>query len=219
MVITPMDLLHHSWSRSWQALGASGDGVALMQQLITAYNEPQRKYHTVQHLSECLSVLAEQLHLAQHAGEVEMALWFHDAVYDVHAKDNEAQSAAWATRALQLAGVGVDGIARIEALIMATYHNAAPQTTDQQLLVDVDLAILGADETRFLEYETQIRAEYAWVPEELFQTTRRGILKAFADRQPIYGTPALRELFERQAHLNLEQSVAVLAGTAHSCSS
>ena len=205
-----MDLLQLSWARCWHLLGGQGDGIALMQALIAAYKQPQRHYHTLQHLSECITLLTGQLHLAEYAGEVEMALWFHDAVYDVHAKDNEAQSAAWATEALSMAGLKDDAVARIEALIMATCHSALPQTMDQQLLVDVDLAILGALPSRFSEYEQQIRAEYAWVPEELFNQTRLGILKAFAVQQPIYHTAQLRDLLECQAHHNLGVSISAL---------
>ena len=200
-----------SWIRCWQALGATGDGLALMQQLIAAYQKPQRHYHTVQHLGECLSLLAGQMHIAQHPAEIEMALWFHDAIYDVHAKDNEAQSAAWATAALLMAGVGEEAITRIHALIMVTCHSGQPETADEQLLVDIDLAILGQAPQRFREYEAQIKAEYAWVEEQLFQRTRLGILKTFAARQPIYGTPALAELLERQAHHNLDGAIAQLA--------
>jgi hypothetical protein len=36
---------------------------------------------------------------------------------------------------------------------MATCHTAKPADADQQLLVDIDLAILGAEPARFAEYE------------------------------------------------------------------
>jgi predicted metal-dependent HD superfamily phosphohydrolase len=207
-----MTLLQESWARSWNALGAVGDGLALMEELIAAYKEPQRHYHTLQHLTECFALLKGHLHLAQHASEVEIALWFHDAVYDVKAKDNEEKSASWAATALQAAGVDNEIVERVTTLIMATCHNAKPENTDQQLLVDVDLAILGASRTRFIEYEEQVRAEYAWVPEELFRSTRLNILNEFNARRPIYNTNMFRELFEIQAHDNMSYSIAKLCG-------
>jgi predicted metal-dependent HD superfamily phosphohydrolase len=207
-----MTLLQESWARSWNALGAVGDGLALMEELIAAYKEPQRHYHTLQHLTECIALLKGHLHLAQHASEVEIALWFHDAVYDVKAKDNEEKSASWAATALQAAGVDNEIVERVTTLIMATCHNAKPENTDQQLLVDVDLAILGASRTRFIEYEEQVRAEYAWVPEELFRSTRLNILNEFNARRPIYNTNMFRELFEIQAHDNMSYSIAKLCG-------
>jgi predicted metal-dependent HD superfamily phosphohydrolase len=207
-----MTLLQESWSRSWNALGAVGDGLALMKELIAAYKEPQRRYHTLQHLTECLALLKGQLHFAEHASEVEIALWFHDAVYDVKAKDNEEKSANWAAKSLDEAGIAHDVIERVRALIMATCHSAKPENADQQLLVDVDLAILGAPRARFIEYEEQVRSEYAWVPDELFRSTRLNILNEFNARRPIYSTSMLRDLFEIQAHDNMNYSIAKLSG-------
>lgn len=205
-----MTLLQESWSRSWHAIGAMDDGLALMEELIAAYKEPQRHYHTLQHLTECIALLKGQLHFAEHAGEVEIALWFHDAVYDVKAKNNEAQSADWAVKSLHEAEIAHDVIERVRALIMATCHSAKPENTDQQLLVDVDLAILGAPRTRFIEYEEQVRSEYAWVPDELFKSTRLSIMSEFNVRHPIFSTPLLKERLEHQAHINLRDSIAKL---------
>jgi predicted metal-dependent HD superfamily phosphohydrolase len=205
-------LLNTSWSRCWRALGAEGNGVKLMQQLLAAYQEPQRKYHTLQHLAECLALLQEHLDLAEQAGEVEIALWFHDAVYDVKAGDNEQKSADWAARSLVEAGVAQQRIDRVAQLIMATRHAVLPEGRDQQLLVDIDLAILGSLRERFLEYEQQIGEEYSWVPEMLFRHKRRAVLEEFMARCPIYSTVALQQQFERQAHDNLAFSLERLAG-------
>lgn len=205
-------MLQTSWLRCWQALGASGDGRGLMERLLAAYGEPQRKYHTLQHLSECVSLLERCLPLAEHPAEVEIALWFHDAVYDVRGKDNEARSAAWAQAELRVGGVSAEVVERVTRLIMATCHAALPAGTDQQLLVDVDLAILGASRPRFIEYEAQVRAEYEWVPGWLFRRKRRDILKEFLARQPIYNTPLIRDELESQARENLAYSIVQLGG-------
>ncbi len=204
--------LQASWTRCWQTLGAAGDGLVLRDRLLVAWAEPQRKYHTLQHLGECLSLFDRCRQLAEQPAEVEMALWFHDAVYDVKGKDNEARSAAWAQAELQAAGVSAAVIERITGHIMATCHAALPVGVDQQLLVDIDLSILGASRPRFLEYEEQVRAEYAWVPGFLFRRKRREILKEFLARQPFYNTPSMREAFESQARDNLAYSIAALGG-------
>lgn len=144
----------------WAALGASRSDDALFGQLLAAWNEPQRHYHTQQHLHECLSQFELLRAAADHPAEIELALWFHDAVYDVHAHDNEVRSADWARSAMQAAGMSDAIIQRVTALILATCHDAAPQTCDQQLLLDIDLSILGAPAARFAEYTQQVRAEY-----------------------------------------------------------
>ena len=181
---------------------------ALYTQLLAAWSEPQRHYHTLQHLAECLTLADSQRDEMTHPAEVVLALWFHDAVYDVRAHDNEARSAQWAAQVLNEAGVSPDECARIDALIMATCHGAAasPGTPDSALLVDIDLAILGSEESRFAEYEAQIRAEYAWVPPEVFAVKRRAVLRSFLDRPRIYTTDTMVARFEAQARRNLART-------------
>lgn len=179
--MTPLQAssLQASWGRAWRALGLPAPD-ALFDRLVASWDEPQRKYHTVQHLLECIERLAPMLGQAQQAGEVELALWFHDAIYDVQGHDNEARSANWAAQALTEAGAATDVVERVRALIMATCHAALPTTPDAQLLVDIDLSILGATPERFDEYERQVRDEYAWVPEPLFRDKRKAVLEGRA---------------------------------------
>jgi predicted metal-dependent HD superfamily phosphohydrolase len=148
--------------------------------------------------------------LAPHPAEVEMALWFHDAIYDVHRHDNEEQSAQWAREALEAAGVAAEVAARIEQLVLATQHTAIPHGADACLLVDIDLGILGAEKARFAEYERQIRAEYAHVPEPLFSQRRRAILRSFLERPAIYGTEPFRAALEERARCNLARSIEAI---------
>lgn len=201
-----MHALANSWSRTWQALGTPAPA-GLMEQLLARYAEPHRRYHSQQHLHECLAHLVPALHLAEHPGEIEIALWFHDAIYELKAQDNEAQSAQWAARELAAAGLAPEACERVVALVMATRHAALPPSGDAQLLVDVDLAILGAAPERFAEYERQIREEYAWVPGWIFRRKRRAVLRQFLERDPIYGTAHFRERLEAAARRNLAQAV------------
>jgi predicted metal-dependent HD superfamily phosphohydrolase len=200
------DLFHHCW----EALGAQGDESELFQALLTAYQEPQRHYHTLEHLSECMALFDDHRHLARQPAEVEMALWFHDAVYDVQAHDNEARSAQWAETALTQAGVGSHHVQQVVQHILATRHTEVPEAGDQALLVDVDMAILGAPRARFDAYETQVRAEYAWVPEAVFRQKRGEILTAFLARPLLYQTPVLHQLLEAPARANLAHSLQAL---------
>lgn len=194
--------LHRHWLHAWNGLHHTPPP-GLYEQLLQAYSEPQRHYHTLQHLDECLQLQSESAHLAQRPAEIAMALWFHDAVYDVKAHDNEACSADWAVTALQSAGVGAEVQARVRALIMATEHTAAPLTGDAALLVDIDLAILAAAPARFAEYEQQIRQEYAWVLEDVFMEKRCAVLQSFMSRPHIYNITFFHQMLEAQARANL----------------
>ena len=200
-------LLNNSWGRVWKGLDATGDEIAIYDQLITRYSEPWRKYHTLQHLQECITLFDSVAHLAVRAAEVEAALWFHDAVYELHQPDNEGASAQLARQVLSASGVTSDVCSRIAELILLTKHNALPLAPDEQLLVDIDLAILGASPSRFAEYERQIRVEYSFVPENDFREMRGDILRSFVTRAHLYSTPHFRGLLEQQARINLANSL------------
>jgi predicted metal-dependent HD superfamily phosphohydrolase len=179
--------LQSSWQRAWRGVGAVGDGLAWCERLLACYQEPHRHYHTLQHLGECLAAFDQARALAPHPDEIALALWFHDAIYDVKRSDNEA---------------------RMHTLIMATRHDAVPADADAQLLVDIDLGILGADTARFAEYEAQIRREYAFVPGWLFRHKRRAILQGFLERPRLYTTPYFHDRLETRARENLARAVA-----------
>lgn len=195
-----------SWRAAWQASGAAPND-ALHAELLASYAEPHRAYHTPLHLAECLALFDEFRALAERAAEVEIALWFHDAVYDVHRHDNEAASADWARAALLDAGAAGDVAGRVAALVLATRHSIAPATADEQLLVDIDLAILGAAPARFAEYEAQIRVEYGFVPQPVFDEKRGAILAGFLARPVLYGTAELRPRLEATARANLRAAI------------
>ena len=202
------EALRANWNAAWRALDVAAPDEALCAELQQRYGEPQRHYHTMQHLGECLAWFEREDALAEHPGEVALALWFHDAIYDVHAHDNEARSADWARQALLAAGVNAEAAERVHALVMATRHDAVPEGRDAELLIDIDLSILGAGRERFDEYERQVHAEYAFVPEEVRLPRRRDILQRFLDRKAIYATPRMHAQLEAQARINLQRSIA-----------
>lgn len=199
--------LRRLWADAWRDLGIEAADDALFDRLLAGYDEPQRAYHTRQHLAECLLHFDRVRSQAGRPGEVALALWFHDAVYALDRHDNEARSADWARRTVREAGVAPEAGERVHELVMATRHDAVPEGKDAQLLVDIDLAILGAPPERFAEYEQQIRLEYAHIPPEVFEPRRREILGRFLAREPLYQTASLRLLLEAAARRNLQQAL------------
>lgn len=212
MVLTEDFKTRHTaqWQASWQALSGQPGDPALHDALVARYDEPHRHYHTLQHLDACLRHLPALRSQARHPDEILLALWFHDAIYEIGAADNETRSADWAAQAVADAGVKPDVTRRIHALVMATRHDGAPQSGDQQVLLDVDLAILGAPADVFDRYELQIRAEYQSVAEPAFRSNRCRILQGFLARQRIYHTPLFFAQRETQARTNLTRSIAAL---------
>ncbi|PSB28445.1 N-methyl-D-aspartate receptor NMDAR2C subunit [Stenomitos frigidus] len=199
------------FQKVWQHFGGH-DGSALFTQLLEAYLQPHRAYHTATHLEACLRQFDLAQAEAEHPAEVEVALWFHDAVYVPNAVDNEAQSALWATQRLQQLGVSAVVIDRIAAMIVATKHDRLPEHHDCKLLLDIDLSILGQAPEPFDAYEQCIRREYAWVPKAQYCTGRAAILERFLQRSTIYYTSFFRERLEAQARQNLERSLTKLRG-------
>jgi predicted metal-dependent HD superfamily phosphohydrolase len=207
---TTINELQASWNDTWHDLHLCAPA-GVFAALLARWAEPHRKYHTLQHLHECLALFALHRALAQRPGEVGLALWFHDAIYDTSRHDNEAASADWGQRVLREAGAAPDVVDRVGALILATRHSQAPVTPDERLLVDIDLAILGAEPARFAEYERQIRDEYGFVPDDVFRDKRAEILRGFLARPALFATTALAGRFEAPARANLAGAIARLA--------
>ena len=201
--------LREKWEATWRQLGAAPP-LGVFEEVMARYAEAHRRYHTVRHLEECFEVLARVRGEAERPGEVELALWFHDAVYDTKRHDNEQRSAQWARSVVGRTRLDVDVGDRVAALVMATRHDATPVGADACVLVDVDLSILGAEPLRFDEYERQVREEYRWVPEAAFRRERRKILRGLLERPALFNTARMRESLERRARANLERSLALL---------
>jgi len=195
------------WHEMWKELGAASPDPKLYGELIARYSEPHRKYHTLRHLDECFEKLDEVRALAEHPAEIELALWFHDAIYNVKRRDNEKKSADWARASALAAGTPADACNRVHSLVMATRHKAVPRGTDAEILVDIDLSILGAAPERFDEFERQVREEYAWVPEFVFRRERKAILKKILARPRVFSTARFRDRYEQQARSNIERSL------------
>jgi predicted metal-dependent HD superfamily phosphohydrolase len=159
-----------------------------------------------------LATLDEFNHLAAYPAEVECALWFHDAIYEPMSNSNEERSANWAAEFGGRVGVPSESVARIRAHIMATRHVALPVDDDSRLVVDIDLAILGADPSRYDEFDRDVRREYRWVPGIVYRSKRAAILQSFLDRPRIYHAQLAYERFEHNARANLSGAIRTLVG-------
>lgn len=200
----------HRWQNLWHRLNGQTEPKTAYDALVALYSEPQRAYHTLNHINDCLSQFEQVRHLATQGDVVEMALWLHDVIYDPRAADNEEQSARWAVEVMQAAQMATETIDAVSELILATKHTGLPQGNDAQLLVDIDLSILGRPPAHFDQYEAQIRVEYQWVPLAQYRSGRSHILQTFLNRETIYQTSFFQAQFETQARENLARSIGRL---------
>ena len=198
------------WNGLLSTLGLPEDA-ATFAALDAAYREPHRHYHTTRHIDDCLEKFDGLRNGAEQPGAIELALWFHDAIYLPYGSGNEEKSAEWALRFLRGAGAGdVLGL-RVHGLIMATRHDAVANDGDTAILIDVDLSILGSERERYDAFEKEIRREYRWVPRPLYRRERRRILASFLQRERIFLTADFHRRFEALARDNIERAIGDLA--------
>ncbi len=181
-------------------------------ELAARYSDPERHYHNLVHIGEMLVMVDVHAPAASNIAALRFAVWFHDAVYDSRAKDNEERSVELAMRVLPGLGVTAEMTANVARLILLTKtHHADPDDLDGQVLLDADLAILGAREPRYDEYAAAIRREYAWVPDEAYRTGRRAVLETFLKRPRIYFIESLFNLREERARKNIGKEIERLS--------
>lgn len=195
------------WLELWQRLGVQNSPASFFAELEARYSERYRAYHNLAHVMDCLAEFESARSLAHDPSAVEMAIWYHDAVYDPRAKDNEEQSAGLAAKVGSEIGLPSSLNQRVNNLILATKKHDASLDRDAAVMVDVDLSILGREPQRFDEYENQIRQEYGWVSDEAFAAGRTAVLESFLARPVVYSTELFRNKYEQQARENLKRSI------------
>jgi len=178
--------------------------------LICAYSEKHRAYHSIKHIEDCLTKLDLSSELLEDLPAVEIAIWFHDAIYRPHSSTNEVDSADWASAFLSASGAPALLVNTVHSLIVATKHDVALSSTDQAVLVDIDLSILGSEPAEYRKFEENVRTEYRLVPGPIFRSKRAKILQSFLDRNSIYNIQQYRELYEESARVNLENAIQLL---------
>lgn len=206
---TPKQLSAEAFANAFAALSLQPSD-ALHAELIARYSAPARHYHNTLHLSECLALLADHAADCESAPTVAVALWFHDAIYDPQRHDNEAQSADYAERCVHARGAPDTLVAKLRNMIMATAGHAPSSDRDTTLLVDIDLAILGAEDQRFDQYEAGIRAEFCHVDDATYCRHRARFLASMLDRQPLFASTAIAATHTRRARANLQRLLASL---------
>lgn len=172
--------------------------------LSAAYRQSHRHYHTPRHIADCLLQFDALRDEAEQAHAIELAIWFHDAVYNPYRSDNEQASADWALRFLRGNGAPASLRERVEALILATRHDAVATDHDMAILIDIDLSILGSAPDAYEDYRRAVRREYRWVPGVLFRRNRRAVLESFLRRERIFLTDHFHASHEARARANID---------------
>lgn len=197
------------WTSLMNAFGFA-ENKDTFSELLEVHTGKDRHYHSDIHISACLKHLETVREQLDDWKVLALAFWFHDAVYKPFSATNERDSANWAMQFLKDNGAAQEKIERIDALIMATCHNGQATDNDMQILIDIDLSILGARADVYDIYEKNIRKEYRRVPGFLFRKKRKALLQSFLDQDQIFGSEYFKGLLEKQARINLQNAIDVL---------
>lgn len=184
--------------------------------LLARWAEPQRRYHTVDHLRAVLDRVDELTDQGGEGGELELvrlAAWFHDAVYRPDRSENEERSALLAEKALAEAGLTPHEVAEVARLVRLTVtHDPADGDLNGETLCDADLAILASAPDTYARYAAAVREEYAFVPEDTFREGRTAVLRHLLDLPRLFRTPYGAAVWEEKARENVERELKELRG-------
>ncbi|MGW2648645.1 HD domain-containing protein [Streptomyces sp. NPDC001393] len=210
-----LDALRLRFARALEAARAPGGGpdpAPYADNLLARWQEPQRRYHTVAHLTAVLDRIDVLEKYAADPDVVRLAAWFHDAVYLPERSENEERSARLAERALPEAGVPQETAAEVARLVRLTVtHDPADDDRDGQVLCDADLAILAAPPSAYAAYTAEVREEYHFVPNDAFREGRSAVLRQLLELPRLFRTPYGREHWEATARYNLASELEMLS--------
>ncbi|MGH8547687.1 MAG: HD domain-containing protein [Methylococcales bacterium] len=193
------------WKRCLRP-NATMDASQVYRDLVNRYAEPGRFYHTGSHVGHCLLEFDRAASRIECPDAVELALWFHDAVFVPGARDNERRSAEllgkWGTT--WFAAAFVDKVCK---LILMTTHRQPPEPGDESYLVDIDLSSFGLEWPDFMRDTLLVRKEQSHVPDAVYYPAHAKFLQMLLDRPRIFYTDFFRERYEQSARRNITRSL------------
>jgi predicted metal-dependent HD superfamily phosphohydrolase len=172
-------------------------------EIVSAYTNRSRHYHTLHHLENLYSELIPFKNRFTHWDALIFALVYHDIIYRVTKNDNEEKSAARAKQRLQDTGVPTNKVEYSGMLILATKKHE-PSTDEVNLFTDADLSVLGSTAEVYEIYTLHIRKEYAIFPDLLYKPGRKKVLEHFLAMDRIFKTKEFFDRYELRARINLQ---------------
>jgi len=147
---------------------------------------------------------------------VELAIWFHDAIYNFPAYENEKLSAAFfMEKSANLLGTRFRE--SVEALIIATEHIRPPEDPDQRILVDVDLSSFGLPWDQFAADGKNIRQELHYLSDAEFYAGQIAFMEALLSRERIFNTAHFHDSYEAKARENVSRYLHGLSERGYCC--
>jgi len=181
----------------------------IWENLVRLYGERGRYYHNLRHIVKTLTLL-DRFSGGSASTLLRLAAFYHDAIYDVQAKDNEERSALLAMADMASLGLDVRLAEDAAALINATKGHrplSGRLAKDSRLFLDADLAILASSAGEYGRYAADIALEYDWMEPSTYNKGRAHVLKKFLERKHLFYTPSVRAELQKKAHANMEREI------------
>tara|TARA_Y100001970_G_scaffold247263_1_gene315886 strand:- start:88 stop:729 length:642 start_codon:yes stop_codon:yes gene_type:complete len=186
------------------------EAVSMCNELIDAYNEPHRYYHTMNHVYSCLNLLDGLPVTGEIKDMLEFATWFHDLIYNAASETNEQESATLAYDWLENRNVSYAQEVKRMIELSADYISVQSVNETEKIFQDLDLAILGSSKVTYQEYATNIRKEYKHMSDEEFNAGRASFIAKIIEKKTIFQTEAFHDLFEETARENMRNELEQL---------
>ena len=153
-----------------------------------------RFYHTLEHIDHFHTRFRTFRGAMKNPEICELALFFHDIVYDTTRLDNEARSAQLFTKfchdfrncVRDKTTPHIHLEAACEQILRTAYHTEGPADGDMAFFLDSDLQIFGSSPSEYAMYAEQIRYEFAHVPDERYHPGRARLLRRFLEQDELF---------------------------------
>ena len=191
----------------------------LWQDIAMRYNEPQRAYHSLQHIQQLFGQFDQVKDNLHEPHIIALALSYHDVIYEPTRSDNELKSAEYAVESLT-GYLSAEQCQHIYALIMMTashqidkWSNEAKERekySDAAYFLDMDLSVLGSSWSEYEHYAHAVRQEYTHVSDGDYRVGRMAVLKELLAHPTLYLTDYYYARLEKQVRKNIEHEITLL---------
>lgn len=202
--------LEAEWRADMAPIGADAAlAAAAFEDIVVRHSEPHRRYHGLSHLVALFDLLGTVVAAGSAA---RLAVWWHDAIYDPKASDNEEQSAHLARCVLLGLRASESLVDQTTDLILKTkrHWDSGGAGVEGDAFLDADIAILGAPPHIYDAYASDVREEYLWAPDDLYKQGRSAFLRSAIARERLFRTDAFEAGYAAQARENMARELARL---------
>jgi len=174
-----------------------------------SYSQQSRYYHNLKHLEAMFFELENSTLKVHNLDTLQFSIFYHDIVYNSLKSDNEHQSALLFYK--RISNTTFPYLEECRTQIELTKAHLKSDDNNTNILMDLDLSILGKSSNEYQTYRENIRKEYHIFPNFLYGLGRKNVLKSLLSQDAIYKTEFFQQKYEAQARINLKRELSELS--------